>query len=153
MDLPVVTAIRALRHSRDRFAYAVLVALGVYSASVLMMPISTRARELAVRRFHASGWNFTAWAMLQPLPWMYNFENRLSVTYARGEQRQCQPLAEFVNHQPYGRLFTPHDRYWYRECGGARVRLSSTYRGLSIETIYVVEPAASARGLVVRSDR
>jgi hypothetical protein len=153
MDLPVLTAIRALRHTRDRLTLAALIALSVYSAIVVMMPVSARARELAMRRFHAAGWSFAGWAMLQPLPWMYNFENRLTVTPERSDQPQCRARSEFVNHQPYGRFFTPHDRYWYRECGPARVRFSSTYRGLTIETGYSIAPAPSARGLIVRPDR
>ncbi len=153
MALPVVTAFRALRGSRDRSSRVLLISLSVYSALVLMLPVSSTARELAIRRFHAAGWSFPAWAMLQPLPWMYNFENRVSVTSERSDKPQCLPRLEFVNHQPYGKLFATYDRYWYRECGGARVKLSTTYRGLVIETEYQVEPTPAARGLTVRRDR
>jgi len=152
MDLPVLIAARALRHSRDGLTLALLISLGVYSVLISMLPASTKASELAIRRFHASGWAFASWAMLQPLPWMYNFENRLSVEYERNSVPACQPRSEFVNHQPYGRLFATHDRYWYRECGRARVRFSTTYRGLAIETGYLVEPRRAGTGLVVRRD-
>jgi hypothetical protein len=149
MHLPVFTAFEALRRSGDRFTLLLVTALSVYAVLVLTIPVSTTAQELAITRFHANGWSFPAWAMLQPTPWMYNFENRMAVEYARSDQAECRARTEFVNHQPYGKLFAPYDRHWYRQCGGARVRFSTTYRGLAVETSYVVEPMRDGKGLTV----
>ena len=153
MHPPVLTAFQAVRRSGDRFTVLLFAALGVYALLILMIPVSTTAQELMMRRFHANGWSFPAWAALQPTPWMYNFENQLTVEYARSNQPECRARTEFVNHQPYGKLFAPYDRYWYRQCGGARVRFLTTYRGTAVATRYVVEPTRDGKGLIVGPGR
>ena len=153
MHLPVLTAFTAWRRSGDRFTLLLVTALSLYSILILLIPVSTTAQRLAMTRFHANGWRFLPWAVMQPTPWMYNFENQMTVEYARSDQPECRARTEFVNHQPYGKLFAPYDRYLNRQCGGARVRFSTTYRGVAVETRYVVEPTRDGKGVIVGRGR
>ena len=153
MHLPVFTAFTAWRRSGDRFTLLLFTALSLYAVLILLVSVSTSAQRLAMTRFHASGWRFLFWTVMQPTPWMYNFENRMTVEYARSDQPECGTRTEFVNHQPYGKLFDPYNRYWSRQCGGAHVSFSTTYRGATVETRYVVEPTGDGKGLIVGRGR
>jgi len=149
---------RAVIRDRDVPALAITLAVLLYSVCILLLPVSDGARRAAERRFQLSGWTFGAWALFQPVPSMYNFENRWEVAAAPSSDRRAEDCTEavsgYINHHIYNRILLPASRARLDRCAPARVTFTSTYRGTSVETTYLVRhDAAGGRGLRVTPER
>jgi uncharacterized membrane protein YhaH (DUF805 family) len=151
--LPIRDFLDVSRAKRDVPALCIAGAVCVCAVLILTIPFSDGARTMAQRRFHQAGLSFPTWALLQPVPAMYNFDNRWSATGV-GAGTTAQECAS------NGRL--PHHvvgiivlaRVPFLRCGApVELRLRSTYRGTTVETVYRVERVASRTELrVVRLD-
>lgn len=77
-------------------ARAVLAAVALGAALLLAVPLGGRAARLMMAKLHLRG-SFARWALLQPIPSMYNFTNVVRIETAGGE-----PATEtfWVNHYP-----------------------------------------------------
>ncbi len=149
MRLPIREFFAANRERPDRLALSLVSAVAAFSCCIALLPLSQTARVAALERFQLRGWPLAAWMLFQPLPSMYNFENRWEVT-APGPGPCPARSAGFVNHHAYNRLALFNYRLGLRQCQlPARVRLRSTYRGTVVETSYRVSADPDGRGLVV----
>ena len=155
MNLPFTSFLRSLRRERDLPALAIVLVLLAYAGSVLLLPFSPSVRRAAQARFHLADWPLAAWAAFQPVPSMYNFENRWEVVFegstADSVTDVCPgSMTGFINHHVYHRLLAPVFRVRFERCGlPAVVRFSSTYRGTSVETTYRVGRGPGEHGLTV----
>ena len=152
--LPIATFARETRRKPDLLALGALVGpIAMFSALILSLPISPIVREAAARRFHLVGWRFAVWAPFQPLPSMYNFENRWDVTFtpgaAIGSREDCRTgFHTFVNHHVFNRVLL--QRAALERCGlPAHVRFGTTYRGTTVESRFVLTPGPGAHGFIV----
>jgi hypothetical protein len=149
MGLPIRDFLAANRERPDRLAIALVAAVAAFSCCIVLLPLSETARVAALERFQLRGWPLAAWMLFQPLPSMYNFENRWEVVEA-GPGPCPERSAGFVNHHAYNRIALYNYRLGLRQCQlPALVRLRSTYRGTTVETSYRVSAGADGRVLVV----
>ena len=141
---------------RDWLAVCIVAPILLYSAAILLLPLSATVRQAAARRFHLAGWPFGAWALFQPLPSMYNFENRWDVTFTRSARTEpaedCgKTFHAFVNHHVFNRVLLY--RAALERCGlPATVRFHTTYRGTTVETRYRLLRGPDAHGFIVTLD-
>ena len=133
-------------------ALCIVAPIVLYSAAILLLPLSGNVRDAAARRFHLAGWRFGAWALFQPLPSMYNFENRWDVTFiqpADQTDESCDvPFHGFINHHIFNRILL--QRGALERCGLlAQVRFQTTYRGTTVEARYVLTADPPSHGFTV----
>lgn len=144
-----------LRSSRDRLGAALTGLLVAYMLVPLALGLVPAAAPTLIARFHLRSPDFATWAVLQPSPWMYNFENRyrisdkpLSATeLARGPQGELWP---FINHQTArvvtffdqraNHLATPGNYYLYLWGAYQTTHVLSAYQATVFDP-----PSASAR--------
>jgi len=141
---------------RDWLAVCIVAPIVVYSYAILLLPLSGSVRDAAARRFHLAGWPFGVWALVQPLPSMYNFENRWDVTFTTRARTasadDCgRAFHAFINHHVFNRVLL--HRALLERCGlPAVVRFQTTYRGTTVETRYRLMPRPDAHGFTVTLD-
>ena len=121
--------VRAVMSSRGP---ALLVAAIVAYAllSVAQVP-SEGARALLMRRFHTD-LPFGVWALLQPAPAMYAYDN-----LARFEPVGAAAKEQTINHHSY-RVFGDGAEWWVGDGAEGRMVLTSTYRGTTVVTAFEV---------------
>lgn len=147
---PIVAFVRHLRRDRDPVALGIVGAIALFSLCILSLPFSSSARVAAMQRFHLAGWNYAAWALFQPVPSMYNFENRWDVEFTRPPgsgappNGDCErPFHARVNHHIFQPVLLL--RAQIERCGlPAEVLLRSSYRGTQVHTRYLL--GARVRG-------
>ena len=138
---------------RDWLAVCIVAPIVLYSAAILLLPLGGSVRDAAARRFHLSGWPFAAWALFQPLPSMYNFENRWDVTFTTRARTapadDCGKVFHaFINHHVFNRVLL--HRALLERCGlPAIVRFQTRYRGTTVETHYRLIPGPNTHGFIV----
>ena len=152
--LPITTFLRSLRHDRDPIAIGIAGSISLFAVCVLSLPFSAPARVVAMQRFHLAGWNYGAWALFQPVPSMYNFDNRWDVTFTRPEgsgadDDLCQVLFHgHINHHVFNRVLLR--RAELERCGlPAQVHFRTVYRGTGIETGYLLAGQPGRHGFSV----
>src|SRR5207245_4720130 len=149
VTLPICEFVAANRERPDRLALALVAAIMAFACCIVLLPLSETVRVAALERFELARWPLAAWMLFQPLPSMYNFENRWEVV-APGPGPCPERSAGFVNHHAYNRIALFNRRLQFRQCQlPARGRLRSTYRGTAVETSYRVSLDPDGRGLVV----
>lgn len=139
--------IAALCRSHDAFGLSMAVLVVGVSGWILAMPVYRPIQSATLERFHLCTPNYLAWAAQQPIPSMYNFENRywlFAGSAPEGGSGMANPIADdqwvesrVVNHFP-GRLLTFGDSR-YRLLGGGEschLVLRSRYRGNQLATIW-----------------
>ncbi len=144
---------RALLRKSDPLAIAIAGAILLFSVCILVLPLSRTVQIAASRRFQLAGWSFTDWAVFQPLPSMYNFENRWDVTFMPSALPAADPACGqafhgFINHHVFNRILL--QRVAIERCGlPAEVRFSTTYRGTTVENRYELTAGPGLHGFVV----
>ncbi len=112
---PLVQSLRVLRWRKDPVvcvAYAVFLAIFIFLAC---LPFSVAAQTMQVRKFHFALHPFGSWAVGQFIPSMYNFHNRLVVSYAPlheldAAQEQAPRRITTVNHYSFHPIYFDRDR-------------------------------------------
>lgn len=145
----------ALRRSHDTFALALVALVVTVSGWILAMPMCRPIQTATLERFHLRTPSYWGWAAQQPIPSMYNFENRywwfagLAPEADRGTSRLFADdhsiETRVVNHFP-GRLLTFGDGR-YRLLGKGdegHLVIRSRYRGQELATVW--NATASPRG-------
>jgi len=155
LELPLISFLRSFRRERDLPALVLVTLVSIYTILALLLPLSRTVRLAAEARFQLRGWPPAVWATFQPLPSMYNFENRWTVSFegtpaAGVTAGLCPGSGGYINHHIYHRLVVPASRVRFEQCGlPARVRFVSTYRGTTLETTYMVTRGDGEHGLVI----
>ena len=110
--------------------YALLIGTATLIAAIFF---STELQKLMMARFHWRDSSFARWGVLQFVPSMYNFSNRIEISPG-GSSLQ-------VNHFPIRAItFNPKTRQQLVENAGPyRVTLSSRYRETTMTTVYDLE--------------
>jgi hypothetical protein len=147
--IPIVAFTRAMRRRPDPLALAIVTVVALFAAAILGMPASVAVRTAAMGRFHLSGWPIAAWAIAQPLPSMYNFENHWEVSFSGATSDDCRSrFRGFLNHHVFSGVVGR--RAVLERCGlPADVVYRSTYRGTTVETRYRITHGPGTHGLVV----
>ena len=74
------TLIKSIWFSRD-LASATLLTLIILAAFwIFLLPLNQTVQKTFLARFHLASSSFPIWAMQQPIPSMYNFENRVWIS-------------------------------------------------------------------------
>ena len=147
---PALVFVRSLRQSRDRFAATIALLMCGYGLLMLSIAVLPGTSAWWMRRFHLRSDSFVLWAITQPAPWMYNFENHVLVSErplsAPELDRPPTPLAWVaVNHQSAHEItFTtrrakhlrdPGDKYFYLKSRYRDVRVRSAYRVVVLDEV------------------
>lgn len=162
--------------SRD-FASAALLTVIVASACwVTCLPLSTTVQKCYLNRFHLSTSSFPAWAIQQPVPAMYNLENRFWVspsTLSEAELRDSEirstalaptpkpqlpvasePTSEIgtsaLNHFPARTITFGGSRAVLKENPNKYFYLRSRYRGRELSSSYRTFPVSDSEVRVER---
>jgi len=68
--------IAGAKSTGDGHAFLLLLTLSSVAAWLLALPVSKVIQQATIDRFHLTTGSFAAWAAQQPIPPMYNLENR-----------------------------------------------------------------------------
>ncbi len=154
--LPIVLFVRAMLCKPDAVALCLVVPILIFLILIAFLAASRTVQEVAIRRFHLNGVAFGAWALLQPVPSMYNFENYWDVTFtgspAQETSEECaRAFQGFINHHVFNRVLL--QRVSLEQCGlPAHVRFTTTYRGTKVATSYLLTRGPAAHGFIVRPE-
>ncbi len=157
--------------TKDIASAMLLLFVGCVALWIMALPLNRTVQESYLRRFHLASANFAVWAIQQPVPAMYNFENRIwaSRTAATAEELDHALCAipntrpsvasndlatnvetDPVNHFPtraftFGRTrsFLKQNPSWY-------YYLRSRYRDLEIRSAFKISPVSESEVLVNR---
>ncbi|MFK7767358.1 MAG: hypothetical protein AB8B55_09065 [Mariniblastus sp.] len=146
---------------------------------IVALPFSTTVQDTYLKRFHLDSKNFVAWAVQQPVPAMYNFENRVCFSdreiseteFAQALVRapdeklarvigpvdeetdsahQSVPVFKTINHFPT-RAFTFADAiYEHKENLNGFVYMTTRYRGRELRSVFQITPVADSEFEVKR---
>ena len=152
-ELPVVAFAREISRKRDPVALVITGAVLFFALAILSSPFSRTTQVAAAERFHLARWRFSAWALFQPVPSMYNLENSWTVTFtpqaAYADAQACgTSFRGFINHHVFSRILL--QRAPLERCGlPARVHFESTYRTTTVETDYLLKANPESHGFIV----
>ena len=122
---------------KDGFAFAILgIALLVagWKTSILF---SQTTRRMEMERFQLASSSWTTWALLAPVPSMYNFENRIQFTN-RGTFFKCP-----VNHFPARCItFGEFAPTWFEKNRDGTFEMSTMFREHELTSVWTIEPQA-----------
>ena len=133
----------------DALSLVIVSAVSFFTIAILSLPVSSVARDAALRRFHLTGWPIAVWAIFQPVPSMYNFENEWEVTFPEVVPAECRTILRgAINHHVFNTILLR--RGTLERCGlPAEIRYRSVYEGTAIETRYRVTPGPDVHGFIV----
>jgi hypothetical protein len=105
----------------------------------LLIPVSATVARAAMARFHLRSSSVVLWQLMQIVPSMYNFENRIWITEAPlDDEALAEPPSTtgfYINHYPARTLTYGYQRRWL---GGLKkplyVTLRSRYQGHDLVT-------------------
>lgn len=146
--------IRSSRSLKDRAALALLAAVGLIAFWLAAMPFCPVVQRWTIERFHLATPSFACWMLQQPIPPMYNLENRywFSVRPLTDAELTTQPEpgveTGMLNHFPAravtfaaGRLATvKHQREGW-------LYLRSRYRDSQRVTAYHLTPVPGSHAV------
>jgi hypothetical protein len=156
--MPLLKFLRAIRQTRDGLAAGLTLLVTLVSVWLLALPISPMVQSASLERFHLQTPSFSQWAVQQPIPSMYNFENRYWTYHQPLDRQQLEdtpPRIEtsMINHFP-GRVYTfANNRYRLlhaRQPGYLYMR--SRYRGRDIWTAWLAVPSPRGGMRLIRTE-
>lgn len=140
----MLTFLRDARRARDHAGVVLAALMALYCLVPLSLLAAPQLALPLMARFHLRSESFATWALLQPSPWMYNFENYYlasehSLTRNELENPPAGLRWQAINHQN-ARVITFADmRARLTQSSGQRYYyLSSRYRGYHVLTAYRV---------------
>ncbi len=74
------TLIKSIWISRDLTSATLLALLTLAAFWIMLLPFNQTVQKTFLARFHLDSASFSIWAMQQPIPSMYNFENRVWIS-------------------------------------------------------------------------
>ncbi len=148
---PTVRAVELALRRRRWPTLALLVFVLAYALLALLVPVSDRLQRSIIVATHLRPRSMASWMVLQPMPKMYGFENRVFVseipvrrTASEGDRRQLVDHGFWVNHYPARMArfdgerrtaFDGHARYLF---------LRTRYRGVIVDSAISVKWHAGA---------
>lgn len=135
---PWVRFFRTARSDHDYFACSILAAISAYSIVAALILLVPFASEIGIKRFHGR-LPFHQWALMQPLPAMYNFENKVTIRAEASSEGQdtAEPLVVWINHHVH-RLTGDGAHRWVGRFRHGSIVYESTYRDVFVRTVYEV---------------
>lgn len=124
--------------------------IGVIVMWLLLMPIMPTIARWTMQRFHLTSGSFMAFAVQQPIPSMYNFDNVVEVIPPDEDETGDIDTGAFpgyeeprrYNHYPARVMTFADTRFAYLRWRKERTYvLVSRYRGRSLQSVYRIEPA------------
>jgi hypothetical protein len=147
----VIQFLQLILRTRDRAAAGVGLLLVALAAWLALLPLVPAIQRTTLRRFQMQTPRFWQWAVQQPIPAMYNAENRFRIQTKRtaAEHVSNRPMRH-LNHFPF-RVFTFGDgRFDYlRHASPVSLHIESAYRGHRVATTWEAIPRAEG-GHVIR---
>ena len=156
---PLRAFVRDTRRAHDRASVVLAAVMVLYALVPLSLLAAPQLALPLMARFHLRTESFAAWALLQPSPWMYNFENYYLVSDEPLTRDELEAPStglrwQAINHQN-ARVITFADmRAKLLQSSGKRYYyLSSRYREYHLLTAYRVSvfdaPGPHARPALV----
>jgi hypothetical protein len=110
--------------------YALLLSVTILITGIFFSP---DLQKMMMNRFHWRDSSFVRWSLLQFVPSMYNFSNRIEITPGASSKQ--------VNHFPIRMITfnTTTRQLLYENGGNYRVTLSSSYHDTNLVTVYDLE--------------
>lgn len=129
------------------FFVSILVVLYIGIALKLIVP---QWRERGLAQFHLIADSYLQWALLQPVPAMYNYANEIWISDGPRQGPEGHPRAKddreyhaWLNHYPLRGVSFNWDRDVIVKTRGYKyITLRSRYRGSSLETGYYLNVQA-----------
>lgn len=127
-----------MRLERDYFACSILAVIGIYSLAAALVLLFPFASKIGIERFQGR-LPFHQWALLQPLPAMYNFENKVTVRSEAlsGGDASEEPLVFWVAHHVH-RVSGDGLFQWVGRFRRGSITYESRYRDVFVRTVYAV---------------
>jgi hypothetical protein len=86
--------VRQISRTRDYQSLALLLLIVSAAVWLIVLPFSRTVQSVYLQRFHLATPDFASWAIQQPVPSMYNFENRYWVSAELLTTNQLEVLAQ-----------------------------------------------------------
>lgn len=150
--------LKQIRNSKDIPSTLLLAAIVGIALWIVALPMSATVQEAYLRRFHLASPSFLSWAIQQPVPAMYNFENQVTISAAKLEELEVKPpestsdvptpnptdentIADFmINHFPTRSFTFGHTRSHLKENPAGNYHLTTRYRGREIRSLFELTP-------------
>ena len=170
------TLIKSIWLSRDLASATLLALITLAAFWILLLPLNQTVQKTFLARFHLDSSSFSIWAVQQPIPSMYNFENRVWISavpitqsdlnQASSDQKNAPPRVstpatlvldlenietEQINHFPT-RAFTFGKTRWIlkQQSETRYYYLSSRYRDVEHNSAYRLSPISDRQFAVTR---
>jgi hypothetical protein len=152
--------------SKDLATLALLLAILLTAGWTLSLPFSETVQESTLKRFHLASPNFATWAIQQPVPSMYNFDNRYwsSPQYLNENDLQAAELGsgpielvsqddskpligvetDAINHFPARTITFAFSRINLSNHPHRHIYLRSRYRGKEIKSSFRTTPVTDS---------
>ncbi len=170
------TLVKSIWLSRDLSSATFLALITLAALWIILLPLNQTVQKTFLARFHLSSSSFSIWAVQQPIPSMYNFENRVWISAvpitrseldrASSDQKNAPPRVsipatlvmdlenietEQVNHFPT-RAFTFGKTRWIlkQQAETRYYYLSSRYRDVEHNSAYRLSPISNRQFEVTR---
>lgn len=132
----------------DPLFSSLLAVILVIALWLLLMPVMPTIARWTMQRFHLNSSSFIAFAIQQPIPSMYNFDNIVEVIPPDDDETADIDTGAFpgyedprrYNHYPARAMTFADTRFAYLRWKKERMYvLVSRYRGRSLQSVYQIE--------------
>jgi len=170
--------LKQIRNSKDIPSTLLLVAIVGIALWIVALPMSATVQEAYLKRFHLASPSFLSWAIQQPVPAMYNFENQVTISTGNLEEPAENPstrsaesasqstsdlstsgpadenmIADFmINHFPTRSFTFGHTRSHLKENPAGNYHLTTRYRGREIRSLFQLTPVTETEIRIKRSE-
>lgn len=158
----MVRFLQLVWQTRDWPAVGLVMLILVVSGWCILLPFAPQLQTATMQRFHLSSSDYFRWACQQPIPSMYNLENRYWITDSSilvdssgtaliapaGFSEAIEPIdSGFANHFPTRVLTFGDGRHKYLSNSDRPIYLmvESRYRGRWLQTTFQCIPVSSER--------
>lgn len=143
---------RLSRATHDRLLLVLIALVLIVGGWLTLLPVNRFVQRATLARFHMQTPQFWLWAAQQPIPSMYNCENKAQVVADLPKSESLQPIfadAARLNHFPY-RLFTFGDgRFDYlKDARPKWLCVQSHYQRESLSTVWQATPLPGGGHLI-----
>lgn len=161
----MLNLLKTIRNSNDMASMVLLTGIVVVASWIIALPFNRSVQETYLRRFHLASPNFAVWAIQQPVPSMYNFENRvwasqnpvtteeLNASMIQNQtDRQSTESAKRVNriktdpvnHFPTRYFTFGETRSFLKQNPSRYYYLRTRYRDLEIRSAFEISPVSDS---------
>ena len=162
--------IKHICKSKDASSALMLTAIVGIAVWIVALPISSTVQETYLNRFHLATSSFVGWAVQQPVPAMYNLENRFWFRRTRLTEDEIDQLAtgkpdcvgedasedskpiqtDAINHFPTRTFTFAYSRNFLKRDPSGYFYLRSRYRDREIWSMFQAEPLSASKFMIKR---